>query len=117
MVERPLWIRMATVLAVIVVLVALTIANFRFAEKLPGGNDFLARWMGARYWVQEGISPYDPQVSLATQQLIYGRAADLEAGEDISHFVYPFPAMLFDQRSKVSCEVTVIGIADRFCLP
>ncbi len=95
MVERPLWIRMATVLAVIVVLVALTIANFRFAEKLPGGNDFLARWMGARYWVQEGISPYDPQVSLATQQLIYGRAADLEAGEDISHFVYPFPAMVF----------------------
>ncbi|GMR11377.1 MAG: hypothetical protein BMS9Abin28_2208 [Anaerolineae bacterium] len=95
MVERPLWIRIATVLAVVVVLGALTIANFRFAEKLPGGNDFLARWMGARYWVQEGISPYDPQVSLATQELIYGRAADVEAGEDISHFVYPFPAMVF----------------------
>lgn len=95
MVERPLWIQIATVLAVIIMLVALTITNFRFAEELPGGNDFLARWMGARYWVQEGISPYDPQVSLESQQLVYGRAADVEAGEDISHFVYPFPAMVF----------------------
>ncbi|MFQ5942922.1 MAG: glycosyltransferase family 87 protein [Anaerolineales bacterium] len=95
MVERPLWVRIATVVAVIIVLVALTIANYRFAEELPGGNDFLARWMGARFWVQDGISPYDPQVSLATQELIYGRAADVEAGEDVSHFVYPFPAMLF----------------------
>ncbi|MFV2044508.1 MAG: glycosyltransferase family 87 protein [Anaerolineales bacterium] len=95
MVERPLWIRIATVLAVVVVLVALTIANFRFAEKLPGGNDFLGRWMGARYWVREGISPYDPQVGRASQQLIYGRAVNLEAGEDIQDFLYPFPAMVF----------------------
>ncbi len=93
--ERPLWIRIVTVLAVLTVLVALTIANFRFAEELPGGNDFLARWMGARFWVQEGVSPYDPEVSLATQELIYGRPADVEAGEDVSHFVYPFPSMLF----------------------
>ncbi len=93
--ERPLWIQIVTVLAVLIVLVALTIANFRFADQLPGGNDFLARWMGARFWVQEGVSPYDPQVSLATQELIYGRPADVEAGEDSSHFVYPFPSMLF----------------------
>ena len=93
--ERPLWIQIVLALAVLVVLVALTIANFRFAEQLPGGNDFLARWMGARYWVQEGISPYDPQVSLAAQELIYGRLADVEAGEDIAHFVYPLPAMVF----------------------
>ena len=93
--ERPLWIQIITVLAVLIVLVALTIANFRFAEELPGGNDFLARWMGARFWVQEGVSPYDPAVSLATQELIYGRPADVEAGEDVSHFVYPFPSMIF----------------------
>ncbi len=93
--ERPLWIQVVTVLAVLIVLVALTIANFRFAEELPGGNDFLGRWMGARYWVQEGISPYDPQVSRASQQLISGRAVDREAGEDIQDFLYPFPAMVF----------------------
>jgi hypothetical protein len=93
--ERPLWIQIVTVLTVLIVLVALTIANFRFAEELPGGNDFLARWMGARFWVQEGVSPYDSAVSLATQEMIYGRPADVEAGEDISHFVYPFPSMIF----------------------
>ena len=79
----------------LIVLVALTMANFRFAEELPGGNDFLGRWMGARFWVQEGISPYDPQVGRASQQLIYGRAVDREAGEDIQDFLYPFPAMVF----------------------
>jgi len=93
--ERPLWVQIVTILAVLIVLVALTIANYRFSEELPGGNDFLARWMGARYWVQEGISPYDAEVSLATQELIYGRPADAEVGEDSAHFVYPFPSMLF----------------------
>ncbi|HNB54970.1 MAG TPA: hypothetical protein PK530_23675, partial [Anaerolineales bacterium] len=52
--------------------IGLTIFNYRFAVQNPGGNDFLARWMGARFWLKEGISPYDPQVSLATQQMIYG---------------------------------------------
>jgi len=93
--ERPLWTQIVTILAVLIILVALTIANFRFSEELPGGNDFLGRWMGARYWVQEGISPYDPQVGRASQQLIYGRAVDREAGEDIQDFLYPFPAMIF----------------------
>ena len=93
--ERPLWSQIVIVLAVLIVLVALTMANFRFAEELPGGNDFLGRWMGARFWVQEGISPYDPQVGRASQQLIYGRAVDREAGEDIQDFLYPFPAMVF----------------------
>jgi len=93
--RRPLWTQTVTVLAVLIVLIALTIANFRFSEELPGGNDFLGRWMGARYWVQDGISPYDPRVSRASQQLIYGRAVDREAGEDIQDFLYPFPAMIF----------------------
>jgi hypothetical protein len=93
--ERPLWTQIVTILAVVIVLIALTIANFRFSEELPGGNDFLGRWMGARYWVQDGISPYDPQVGRASQQLIYGRAVDREAGEDIQDFLYPFPAMIF----------------------
>ena len=92
---RPLWTQIVTILAVLIILIALTIANFRFSEELPGGDDFLGRWMGARYWVQEGISPYDPQVGRASQQLIYGRAVDREAGEDIQDFLYPFPAMIF----------------------
>jgi hypothetical protein len=43
----------------------------------------------------EGINPYDEQVSLEAQRMIYGRPADPSRGEDIAHFVYPLPAMLF----------------------
>ncbi len=76
-------------------LAALSVVNYRFSQQNPGGNDFLARWMGAHYWVTRGISPYDSQVSLASQQMIYGRPANLENGEDIAHFVYPLNSMLF----------------------
>lgn len=70
-------------------------ANYQFVLNSPGGNDFLARWTGARYWLTEGVNPYDPEVSLAAQRMIYGRAADRSAGEDVAHFVYPLPAMIF----------------------
>jgi len=80
---------------IIAALVSLTWANLRFVEQNPGGNDFLARWMGARYWVVEGVSPYDEQVSRASQQMIYGRPAIRERGEDIAHFVYPLTSMVF----------------------
>ena len=73
----------------------LTYANYRFAQANPGGNDFLARWTGAHYWLVEGISPYDERVSLAAQEMIYGRRAQPRAGEDVAHFVCPLPSMLF----------------------
>jgi len=76
-------------------LVGLTYANLRFAQQAPGGNDFLARWTGAHYWLVEGVNPYGEQVSLAAQRMIYGRPANPAAGEDVAHFVYPLPAMIF----------------------
>ena len=86
---------MLIVALVPVVLILLTYANYGFVVDSPGGNDFLARWMGAKSWVQDGISPYDPSVSLKTQEVIYGRPARPETGEDIGHFVYPLPSMIF----------------------
>jgi len=83
------------ILLVIGVLVGLAWASYRFSLQNPGGNDFLARWMGARYWVVQGISPYDEQVSLATQNMIYGHPANVAQGEDKNHFVYPLYSMLF----------------------
>lgn len=83
------------ILVVIASLVGLTWANYQFSLNNPGGNDFLARWMGARYWVMEGISPYDEQVSLASQEVIYGHPADISQGEDKNHFVYPLYSMIF----------------------
>jgi hypothetical protein len=82
-------------LVVLSTIITLTYANYRFSEDYPGGNDFLARWMGARMWLLEGISPYSPQVSLASQRMIYGRPADPTRGEDVAHFVYPLPSMVF----------------------
>ncbi len=91
----PNVVRIFLVIALLGLLVGLTIANYRFAEQAPGGNDFLARWTGARYWLVEGVNPYDDQVSLAAQNMIYGRPANPELGEDVAHFVYPLPAMVF----------------------
>lgn len=92
--ERSFLLSLLFVLILIGVLLGIGWANYRFVLQNPGGNDFLARWMGANYWVMRGISPYDPQVSLATQQVIYGRPADAAEGEDIAHFVYPLHSML-----------------------
>lgn len=76
-------------------LFALTFANYRFAILAPGGNDLLPRWLGTRLWLTEGISPYDERVSLQAQEMIYGRPAQPERGEDVAHFVYPLPVVLF----------------------
>jgi hypothetical protein len=93
--QRGTILLIALIVLVVGVLVGLTWANYRFSLQNPGGNDFLARWMGARYWVVEGISPYDQRVSLATQQMIYGHPADISKGEDKNHFVYPLYSMIF----------------------
>jgi len=91
----PLGLQILMALMAIGILMVMGWANYRFAQLVPGGNDFLARWTGARAWVVEGRSPYDPEVSLNAQRMIYGRPAKLEAGEDLAHFVYPLPAMVF----------------------
>jgi hypothetical protein len=77
------------------VLVGLSIANYRLAVQAPGGNDFLARWVGANQWLVLGRDPYSPQVSRVAQNLIYGRPADRQAGEDVAHFAYPLFSMIF----------------------
>ncbi|TFH35574.1 MAG: DUF2029 domain-containing protein [Anaerolineales bacterium] len=93
--SNPGWIRWLVAVILAFLLIILVWSNFRFALQSPGGNDFLARWTGAHYWLVEGLNPYDEQVSLEAQKMIYGRPADPSKGEDIAHFVYPLPAMLF----------------------
>jgi hypothetical protein len=93
--QKPIFVIIFLVLIIVAALVGLTWINYRFSVQNPGGNDFLARWMGARKWLMEGISPYDPRVNLATQEMIYGHPADPERGEELSHFVYPLTSMVF----------------------
>ncbi len=83
------------IVALILFVTGLTWINYRFSVQNPGGNDFLARWMGANKWLKEGLSPYDERVSLATQNMIYGHPADPSIGEDVNHFVYPMHSMVF----------------------
>jgi hypothetical protein len=79
----------------VLVVVGLMVVNYRLAEQMPGGNDFLARWTGAHAWLVEGMSPYDEQVSLAAQMQFYGRPADPSSGESLAHFYYPLYSMIF----------------------
>jgi hypothetical protein len=91
----PNWVRLLLIASLIFVIVALIYTNYHYAVLAPGGNDFLSRWMGAKSWLVDGMNPYDPEVSLRSQEAIYGRPAIPEEGEDVAHFVYPFPAMIF----------------------
>ena len=77
---------------VLVLLAALTWANYQFTLENPGGNDFLPRWLGTRMFLLEGQSPYSPETTNAIQTLIYGRHANL--GEDAALFAYPHYSML-----------------------
>jgi hypothetical protein len=93
--KLPAWTRALLILLTMIVLASLLYANYRFVLQSPGGNDFLARWMGAKSWIVDGINPYDPRVGLRSQGMIYGRPAKPEEGEDLALFVYPLPAMIF----------------------
>lgn len=53
----------------------------------PGTVDFYARWVGARAYFLQGLSPYSDQVSQQIQEHFYGRLA--RPGEDLVLFVYP----------------------------
>ena len=89
------WMRLGLPIAILALVGGLTLANYQFALASPGGNDFLARWNAANMWLRQGFNPYAPEVSLRAQQFIYGRPADISVGEDLAHFVYPMPSMVF----------------------
>jgi hypothetical protein len=88
------WGRWLIPLVVIALAVAVVALNLRYVEAAPARSDFVARWEGAHAWVADQTSPYDPRVSLAAQERVYGRAANVLRGEDPQHFLYPFPALL-----------------------
>ena len=51
--------------------------------------------MAARMWLGEGVNPYDPSVAVAAQQVIYGRPANAEDGENLGLLLYPLWVMIF----------------------
>lgn len=87
------WLPVGVLGIFVAVFIGLTFFNYRFSVQNPGGNDFLVYWIGARYWLKEGISPYSEEVRVATQEMILGRPP--QAGDAENLFVYPLYSMLF----------------------
>lgn len=67
---------------------AVILTHNLFTSRVPGMNDFLSRWEGARSFFVDGLSPYSDEASLNIQQRIYGRP--VIDNEDPGFFVYPF---------------------------
>ena len=67
---------------------AVVLVHNVLTSQLVTTSDFLPRWEGARLFVEEGLSPYSEETSLAIQELFYGRPA--EGDEDRVLFAYPF---------------------------
>ncbi len=83
--------RMHSVLAV-ALLCALLAADILathtlLTARVPGQNDFLARWESARAFWQDGVNPYSDEATARVQQRMYGRLA--HADEDPNYFAYP----------------------------
>ena len=75
-----------------IALIGISWSNYRFALQNPGGNDFLSRWVGARYFLLNGWSPYSEQTSEMIQTIAYGELAD--EGRDKMLFAYPFYSII-----------------------
>ncbi|MGA7606392.1 MAG: glycosyltransferase family 87 protein [Anaerolineales bacterium] len=77
----------------ILTLLALFYVQYDFAQKEPGGDDSVPRWLGAQAWLYKGISPYSDIVSQQSQTVISGRLA--QGNQDKQLFVYPFYVIIF----------------------
>lgn len=80
------------ILLITVVTGSLYWVNFQFSKKNPGGNDFLAHYVGTRALLFEGVSPYSEEVALDIQNSVFGRSA--QEGEIEHRVVYPIYSTL-----------------------
>lgn len=79
------WMVAALLLALLLADVVAT--HELLTARVPGQNDFLARWESARAYWQDGINPYSDAATARVQQQMYGRPAHDD--EDPNYFAYP----------------------------
>lgn len=89
--NRPDLVGVFLIFMALALLSGLTWANYRFAVENPGGNDFIARWIGTRSFILDRASPYSDQTTDEIQDFFYGRPA--KGDEDLQLFVYPHYSM------------------------
>jgi hypothetical protein len=82
-------------LLLVVFVLALGYVNRLITSELEAGDDFAIAWTAGDLWLHQRVSPYDPQVADASQQLIYGRTSPGDVLRRPTSFVLPMPAMLF----------------------
>ncbi len=89
MTQRKSQQQLIVLVIIALVVVADIYGTYTFlTQRIPGLNDFLPRWEGARtFWI-DGESPYSDQATLNIQNRIFGHAVG--EGEDLSLFAYPF---------------------------
>ena len=80
------------ILLIAVVASSLFWVNYQFAKNNPGGNDFLAHYVGTRALIFEKVSPYSDEVALEIQNSVFGRSA--QEGEIEHRVVYPIYSTL-----------------------
>jgi hypothetical protein len=67
--------------------------NISYTILYQGSTDFVPTWYAAKFWLEEGLSPYDVRIGQASQEDIYGRPAQGE--DDLFLFFYPFYVMFY----------------------
>lgn len=94
---KPSWfmrIRRLQPYLIMFALLILIAANYGFAARATGDNDFLPGWVAARAWLTSGTNPYESSVAVEAQEMIYGRPANIEDNESQALFLYPLWAIL-----------------------
>lgn len=64
-----------------------SVALHGYAQTAPGTADFFARWYGATELIQRGRNPYDREIELEAQKILFGRPTHPD--EDQVNFAYP----------------------------
>ncbi len=93
-----------TVLAAMVLLVALYFANLSFVKANPGGLEFLAHWQGARSFLNDGVDPYSDQ----TAGIIRSLAGEIDPDDPGEYrFVAPLISLIFYAPFALIPEFTI----------
>jgi hypothetical protein len=97
-------------------LVGLTWVNYNFLLRYTVKETFLPRYIGTRYLMMKGISPYSSESSLAMQKAVDGSPADSGEGPTLFlHPMYAFPiyapfALIEDSLTAKAVWMTLLEI-------
>ena len=81
--------------ALLLVVVVLVVGTHNaLTVRVPGMNDFIIRYEGARSFWLEGVSPYSEQATLNIQMAMYGKPYP-PPHEFVALFFYPFYTLLY----------------------